>query len=97
VANPPQQVNYFLNTLGELVQRMSDPTASPTISNIGGLVNRLPPLARRRLRMTIYFVKRAAATFVSRPLSPEAKVRRRDREPRIAQRLGGVGPAHPAR
>lgn len=44
VANPPQQVNYFLNALGELVQRMSDPRPdtdwrSPTTSNTEGLLN----------------------------------------------------------
>jgi len=26
--NPPQQVNYFLGALGELLQRMSDPEAT---------------------------------------------------------------------
>ena len=26
--NPPRQVNYFLGTLGELLQRMSDPAAT---------------------------------------------------------------------
>lgn len=62
VANPPQQVNYFLGALGELVQRMNDPFARfglalPDNRQYQGLASRLPALARQRLRLTFYFVK----------------------------------------
>lgn len=60
---PPgaQQVNYFLNALGELVQRMSDEhtryaLALPNLRQYRNLVTRLPHLARERLRLSIYFV-----------------------------------------
>jgi hypothetical protein len=57
----PQQVNYFLNALGELVQRMSDEQARyglalPSNNQFRNLVARLPALARERLRLTVYFV-----------------------------------------
>jgi hypothetical protein len=57
----PQQVNYFLNALGELLQRMDDPNAQyglalPAHRQYRGLVDRLPLLARRRIRLAILFV-----------------------------------------
>lgn len=60
-ANPPQQVNYFLGALGELVQRLRDPTARyglalPANSQYRGLVERLPPLAWERLRLMVFLV-----------------------------------------
>lgn len=59
----PQQVNYFLGALGELVQRMNDPTADyglvfPDNRQYRGLVERLPMLARERLGLRIWFVDR---------------------------------------
>ncbi len=59
----PQQVNYFLHALGELVQRMSDDTAQyglalPDDPQYHGLVARLPPVARRRLALIVFFVRR---------------------------------------
>lgn len=57
----PQQVNYFLGTLGELVQRMDDPDttyglALPDNRQYRGLVSRLPSLARDRLGLRVLFV-----------------------------------------
>lgn len=59
----PQQVNYFLGALGELVQRMDDPTARYGLALPGhrqyrGLVERLPRVARDRLHLVVYFVGR---------------------------------------
>lgn len=58
----PQQVNYFLGALGELVQRMGDPTATyglalPDHRQYRGLVERVPRLARERLHLRIWFVR----------------------------------------
>jgi hypothetical protein len=58
---PPQQVNYILGALGELVQRMSDPAATyglalPDTPQYRGLAARLPALAWERLRLTVLFV-----------------------------------------
>jgi hypothetical protein len=64
VATPgPQQVNYFLGALGELVQRMHDPDAGyglalSDVPQYRGLVDRLPASARERLRLSIFFVAR---------------------------------------
>jgi hypothetical protein len=57
----PQQVNYFLNALGELIQRMSDPHARyalalPDHPQYRGLVDRLPSLARERMLLDVFFV-----------------------------------------
>jgi hypothetical protein len=61
--NPPQQVNYFLGALGELLQRMSDPEATyglalPDSQQYRGLAARLPALAWQRLRLTVLFVSK---------------------------------------
>lgn len=58
-----QQGNYFLGALGELLQRMSDPDATyalalPDNRRYRGLVQRLPALARQRLALRVYWVKR---------------------------------------
>jgi biotin operon repressor len=63
VASQPQQTNYFLGALGELIQRMSDEEggyglALPDNSVYRGLVSRLPSLARERLRLRVFFVAR---------------------------------------
>jgi hypothetical protein len=76
VLNPPQQVNYFLNALGELLQRMSDPNARyglalPDNRQYRGLVNRFPALARARLRLTFFFVKRADGEWSVTQVEPE--------------------------
>jgi hypothetical protein len=62
VALQPQQVNYFLNVLGELVQRMDDPEARyglalPDNRQYRGLVGRLPAYARDRLRLLVFFAR----------------------------------------
>ena len=57
----PQQVNYFLGALAELVQRMADPQASyalalPDNRQYRGLVERLPDLAKDRLGLRVFWV-----------------------------------------
>lgn len=67
--------NYFLNALSELLQRMSDDRARYAIAlpenrrNLG-LVERLPDLARRRLGLTVFFVRRDRTGFSVRELGP---------------------------
>ena len=65
----PQQVNYFLGMLGELLQRMDDPGAAygialPDNSQYRGLVERLPQLARERLGLVVFWVVRGGSGFV---------------------------------
>lgn len=60
----PQQANYFLGALGELVQRMEDPNARyalalPAHRQYRNLVGRLPALAWERLRLSVFWVHRA--------------------------------------
>jgi hypothetical protein len=64
VASNPQQVNYFLGALGELVQRMSDAEARyglalPDNRQYRGLVSRLPGPAWDRLHLFVLFVRRS--------------------------------------
>lgn len=67
--------NYFLNALGELLQRMSDERAHYAIAlpenrrNLG-LVERFPDLARRRLGLTVFFVSRDGSGYSVRELGP---------------------------
>jgi hypothetical protein len=61
--NPPRQVNCFLCSIGELLQRMSDSAATyglalPDSREYRGLAGRLPVLAWQRLRLTMLFVSR---------------------------------------
>lgn len=65
VARNAQQVNYFLGALGELVQRMDDPSATyglalPDNRQYRGLVSRLPALAVQRLGLVFYLVARSS-------------------------------------
>lgn len=67
-ANPPQQVNYFLGAIGELVQRLDDPDAHyglalPDHRQYRGLVSRLPRLAWTRLQLVVLFVRRVDGGF----------------------------------
>lgn len=67
-ANPPQQVNYFLGAIGELVQRLDDPDARyglalPDHRQYRGLATRLPRLAWTRLHLVVVFVRRADHGF----------------------------------
>lgn len=68
VDSDQQQGNYFLGALGELLQRMSDTEAIyalalPDNRRYRGLVRRLPMLARERLGLRVYWVKRANGRF----------------------------------
>ena len=61
--NGPQQVDYFVGMLGELVQPMDDVQASYGIALPGnrqyrGLVNRLPALAKEWLGLAVFWVSR---------------------------------------
>lgn len=63
VASDQQQGNYFLGALGELIQRMEDPSAVYALAlhdnrRYRGLVSRLPILARQRLGLRVYWVRR---------------------------------------
>jgi hypothetical protein len=67
--NGAQQFNYFLGMLGELVQRMDDAHASygialPANRQYRGLVDRLPALAKERLRLSVFWVSRQADELV---------------------------------
>lgn len=67
--NGPQQVNYFLGMLGELVQRMDDAQASygialPDNRQYRGLVDRLPALAKERLRLAAFWVSRQGEELI---------------------------------
>jgi hypothetical protein len=66
----PQQVNYFIGMLGELVQRMDDAHASygialPANGQYRGLVARLPALAKERLQLTVFWVSREDGKLVA--------------------------------
>lgn len=68
--NPPQQVNYFLGALGELLRRMTSPDATygpalPDSPHYRGLAARLPVLAWERLRLTVLFVSKDAGGHYS--------------------------------
>jgi hypothetical protein len=65
----PQQVSYFRGALGELRQLMDDDTARyalavPDDPQYRGLVTRLPLAARRRLDLTVFFVRREVSALV---------------------------------
>ena len=67
-ASGPQQVNYFLGMLGELLQRMNDPESTygialPDNDQYRGLVERLPRLVRERLGLVVFWVARGEAGF----------------------------------
>jgi hypothetical protein len=58
-ASGPQQVNYFIGMLGELLQRMDDEAATygialPENRQYRGLVDRLPRLARDRIGLVFW-------------------------------------------
>jgi len=61
----PQQANYFIGMLGELLQRMDDDSATygialPENRQYRGLVDRLPRLARDRIGLNIFWVARSS-------------------------------------
>ena len=60
----PMRVNYFLGALGELLRRMDDPDARysialPDLAQYRRLWDRLPGLAKQRMRLSALFVDRA--------------------------------------
>lgn len=59
----PQQHNYFVGALGELVQRLDEPNARyglalPNHRQYHGLVDRLPDEAKKRLNFIVFWVER---------------------------------------
>lgn len=55
------RVNYFIGILGEILQRMDDPNAKysialPNVSQFRGLWQRLPHVAKQRIKITALFV-----------------------------------------
>lgn len=69
VAAGPQQVNYFLSALAELIQRMEDPDATyalalPDNHQYRGLVERLPDLAKQRLGLRVFWTARSAEGLI---------------------------------
>jgi len=57
----PMRVNYFLSILGELLQRMDDPSARysialPDLNQFRNLWSRLPNLAKQRTTIDAIFV-----------------------------------------
>ncbi len=78
VAKQPQQGNYFLNALGELTQRMADPTARyglalPDNPQYRGLVKRLPAHARGLLGLLVFFIRRQGDGFAVEVEQPGGK------------------------
>jgi hypothetical protein len=78
VSLQPQQVNYFLGALGELVQRMSDADAHyglalPDNPQYRGLVRRLPALAWDRFSLVVLFARRDGTDYaVEEVLGPDS-------------------------
>lgn len=69
VALQPQQHNYFVGALGNLLQRFDDDAARyglalPDNAQYRGLANRLPALAWERIRLAIFFVQRVGGELV---------------------------------
>jgi hypothetical protein len=59
----PMRVNYFLCVLGEILQRMGDPSAQysvafPDLPQYRGLWQRMPTLAKERARISALFVSK---------------------------------------
>jgi hypothetical protein len=68
VSLQPQQVNYFLGAIGELVQRMGDARARfglalPDNAQYRGLVRRLPAHARQTVVQVVLFIARDDRSF----------------------------------
>jgi hypothetical protein len=61
-----QQHNYFVGMLGELIQRVYGPgstyaIALPDNRQYRGLLDRLPELGKKRLRLAVFWVDRTAS------------------------------------
>lgn len=77
----PQQANYFLGALGELIQRMDDPSARyglalPDNRQYRGLVQRLPALVWTRLSLIAFFVRRLPDGYNVDELSGDSTIPR---------------------
>jgi len=69
VALQPQQVNYFVGALGELVQRMDRPEARyglalPDNRQYRRLVERLPTFAWHAMNLVCFFVSRSGSGYL---------------------------------
>ena len=69
--SPQAQGNYFLGVLAELVQRMTDADcryslAFPALARYQRLWNRLPALAKSRLKVSMLFVDERGNVVESR-------------------------------
>jgi hypothetical protein len=69
--------NYFLSALGELVQRMHEPDVGYALAlsenaRFCGLAERLPPVARARLTLAVFFVQGDGSVSFDPPPSLEA-------------------------
>lgn len=67
-SRPQMRVNYFLAMLGEVLQRMDDPTAKysialPDMEQFRRLWQRLPTLAKERTQVTALFIDREGNVF----------------------------------
>jgi hypothetical protein len=69
VPSQPQMTNYFLGSLGELLQRMDAPSkeyglALPKHGTYVGLVGRLPLWVKQHLKLQFFFVRRDGDSFI---------------------------------
>ena len=65
-SRPEMRANYFIAVLGELLQRMDDPSAKysialPDLDQFHGLWDRLPDLAKQRAQVTALFIDERGA------------------------------------
>ena len=72
VPSHQQMGNYFLNALGELLQRMDSPgkeygLALPRNARYVGLANRLPLWVKQHLKLQFFFVERDQDGFAVHP------------------------------
>lgn len=68
-ASKPQQANYFVGALGELVRRFAEPGARyclalPDNSQYRALVKKLPLHARTTFKLVVYFVSRQDGGYI---------------------------------
>jgi hypothetical protein len=68
-ASHPQQANYFVGALGELVQRFAEPGARyclalPDSPQYRALAKKLPLLARTTLNLIVFFVSRHDGEYI---------------------------------
>jgi hypothetical protein len=76
VAGDEQEGDYFVQAIGELVQRLADPEARyglalPNNRRYQGLVTKLPDLVWDRLRLVVYLVWRTGSGFAVTEIGTE--------------------------